>query len=351
MRVDERSRRAKIAREWGHAALLAVVLSCLAGVATARPLRVVATLPGLGDLVRQVGGDEVDVDLLVRGTEDPHFVEARPSFIRLLSRADLFVHTGLSLEIGWVPPLVRNARNAKVLPGGSGDFDASLGVPLLEVASGAVDRSQGDVHPDGNPHYLLDPVAGLRVARRLRDVLRRLRPGAGPHFEERYDDFEARLVGRLVGDALVGLRGSRPLADALFAGEPFESLQPDTGPVTLGGWLAAMKPHRGRTVVADHNLWPYFTQRFGLRVAGFLEPVPGITPTTSHLSKLAVRMKSEGISTILSAAYFHPRYAAKLAKASGASVVEMANQVGARPGVEDYLAMIDWNVRAVADAP
>ncbi len=326
---------------------LALAACCLlAPAAMADPLRVAATTPDLANLVEAVGGDDVEVTAFVRGGQDPHFIEARPSFIRVLSRADLFVHVGLQLEIGWVPALLRSARNSRVQPGAEGNLDASTVVPLLGAATGVVDRSMGDVHASGNPHYLTDPVNGLRVARAIRDRLSTLRPEASERFAGRADAFAVALLTRLVGDDLVSRFGSAPLAAAVLD-DRLDGLLEGAAP---GGWLGAMQPYRGAQVVADHDLWPYFAKRFDLTVAAFLEPLPGITPTTRHLSEVAVLIEERGIRAILSSSYFHPRYAEKVAAASGAKVVEMANQVGARAGVDDYLAMTDWNVRKLTDA-
>lgn len=314
--------------------------------ALAAPLRVATTTRDLANLVETVGGDHVEVTSFAAGTQDPHFVEARPSFIKVLSRTDLFVTVGLQLEIGWAPPLLRSARNAKIQPGGPGALDASAAIPLLGQRTGVVDRSMGDVHASGNPHYLLDPVNGLRVAREIRDRLTELRPEAAEEFQQRTTAFEQRLLARLVGEQIVARHGAELVATAVLA----DRLPAGVDEAALGGWLSAMRPHRGKAVIADHDLWPYFARRFGFEVAGFLEPLPGITPTTKHLGEIATLMKQRGIRAILSAAYFSPRYAEKVADATGAQVLEMANQVGARKGVDDYLEMIERDVALVAGA-
>ncbi len=327
---------------------LAMALVCIAASsATAKPLRVAATLPGLADLARAVGGDDVEVTAFVRGAQDPHFIEARPSFIRVLSKSDVFVHTGLGLEVGWVPVLVSKARNSRIRPGGSGAVDASRWVPLLGALTGVVDRSMGDVHASGNPHYLVDPVVGLRVAHGLRDKFIELNPERREAYEQRFLDFQSKLMVALLGDEL-GV-ASAGAAEAALA-DRLDVWLSEAGEDRLEGWLGLLRPHRGKQVIADHDLWPYFAKRFGIEVAGFLEPRPGITPTTRHLSEIVARMKRDGIRVILSSAYFHPRYAKKVADASGGTIVYMANQVGSRDGVDDYLSMIDWNVTKLADA-
>jgi len=326
--------------------ILSCVLTAWAGAGQAGPLRVAVTTPDLASLVQSVGGDQVDVTTFVRGGQDPHFVEARPSFIRVLSRSDLFVRVGLQLEAGWVPALVRSARNGRIRPGAPGDLDASTAVPRLGVMGGIVDRSMGDVHAGGNPHYLVDPVNGIRVARAIRDRLGALNVEQAERFRSNTAAFEEALLTQLVGEAWVAEYSAPVIAEAMLAGVPPEGADESK----LGGWLRAMRPHRGKPVVADHDLWPYFAHRFGVEVVGFLEPLPGITPTTKHLAEIVELVKAREIRVILSASYFHPRYAQKVAKATGARVVEMANQVGARPGVDDYLEMVDWNVIQVANA-
>jgi ABC-type Zn uptake system ZnuABC Zn-binding protein ZnuA len=327
-------------------AIVLLVVFAWGALAQAEPLRVAATTPDLASLIESVGGDEVEVTTFVRGGQDPHFVEARPSFIRVLSRADLFVRVGLQLEAGWVPALIRSARNTRIRSGAPGNLDASSVVPRLGVLSGEIDRSMGDVHGQGNPHYLVDPMNGIRVARAIRDRLVALRAERARRFRANTAAFEQALMNRLVGEAFITAYGAPVVVEAMLSGE----LPEGADEAMLAGWLGAMSPHRGQAVIADHDLWPYFARRFGIQVAAFLEPLPGITPTTKHLAEVTELMRAQEIRVILSASYFHPRYAKKVAKATGARVVEMANQVGAREGVDDYLEMVDWNVRHVADA-
>jgi ABC-type Zn uptake system ZnuABC Zn-binding protein ZnuA len=322
-------------------AILALVLT--GAVADAGPLRVVATTPDLGDLVRQVGGDEIELKVLAAGPQDPHFVEPRPSFVRDLHRADLFVLVGMELERGWVPPLLQSARNPAVAAGGKGYVDASVAITPLERPTTPVDRSMGDVHPFGNPHYLTDPINGLRVARLLRDRLSELAPEGAADFDARYDDFARRLVRALVGDALAPGADPEAVARQIVTG----TLPADP---PLGGWLGAMAPHAGVKAVQDHQLWPYFARRFGLSLVETLEPRPGIAPTTRHLSEVVERMNAEGIRLVLASRYFDARHARWVSQRTGAPVVEMAHQVGARDGADDYIATIDLNVRGVLDA-
>jgi ABC-type Zn uptake system ZnuABC Zn-binding protein ZnuA len=316
----------------------------------ARPLRVATTVPDLGSLVREIGGDQVAVTVFAKGTEDFHSIEAKPSFIKTLSEADLFIQMGMEMEQGWVPVLQQNARNAKVLPGARGFLDASMVITPLEVPSGTVDRSMGDVHPAGNPHYLVDPINGLLVAQLIRNKLIELRPERQKYFEERYSNFRQRLGAALVGEALAKKYDVEKLAVLFEAGKLSDFLRSQGEESLLGGWFALMLPYRGAKVVADHNTWPYFARRFGISVIGFLEPKPGLPPTTRHLNELIENMRPQGVKVILANPYFDPRFAQFVAERTGAQVVNIAHMVGARPGTNDYIAMIDYDVRQLAGA-
>lgn len=317
---------------------------------TGRPLRVFATVTDLGSLAREVGGDQVAVDVMTKGREDPHFLEAKPSFIKQLSQADLYLQVGLELEVGYAPLLLQNARNGRILPGNRGYLDCSGAITALEVPSGPVDRSLGDVHPYGNPHYLLDPLNGLKVAALIRDRLSELRPEGQAHFAERYAAFRRRLEAALVGEALAQKYDASKLALLFELGKLDVFLEQQGDAEKLAGWLRLLRAHRGAKVVDDHNLWPYFTRRFGLVVIGHMEPKPGIPPTTSHLTALIDRMRAEKVRLILAAPYYDPRHARFVAEATGAAVVYLSHQVGGRNGTDDYLSLIDYNVRQVAGA-
>ena len=323
--------------------LLGLLLAATASGAAAEPLRVVATIPDLGDLAARIGGADVSVTTLVKGPQDAHFLEPRPSFVRAMHEANLFVLNGMELEIGWVPPLLQSARNPDILPGGPGYVDASRAVVPIEVPA-AVSRAMGDVHPQGNPHYLTDPCNGLRVAALVRDRFAERDPAHAAEFTERYRAFGAELAARLVGADAARGKDPEAIVRAVEEGR-IESLlgaPPD-------GWLGAV---RGpvRDTVEDHKLWEYFARRFGLRPVATLEPLPGVAPTTSHLAEVVERMKADHVKLILSSVYFDPRHAAWVAERTGARIVPLAHQVGARAGTDDYLAAIDANVRALAEA-
>jgi ABC-type Zn uptake system ZnuABC Zn-binding protein ZnuA len=339
---------------WGLLSLLVASLGLPAGNALAqgdaRPLRVAVTVPDLGSLVQEIGGDQVAVTVFAKGTEDAHFIEAKPGFIKTLSEADLFVEAGMELEMGWAPTLLQGARNAKVLPGARGFLDASTAITPLEVPTGPVDRSMGDVHPEGNPHYLVDPINGLRVARLIRDKLIEVRPERQKYFEERYASFHQRVGAALVGEALAKKYDVEKLALLFEAGKLGDFLKSQGEEPLLGGWFGLMMPYRGAKAVGDHNMWPYFARRFGISVVGFLEPKPGLPPTTKHLNELIESMRTQGVKVILANPYFDPRFAQFVAERAGAQVVSMAHMVGARPGTNDYISMVDYDVRQLAGA-
>lgn len=322
-------------------AFLVLLASLSAAPALADPLRVVTSVPDLADLVRRVGGDQVEVEALVRGPQDPHFIDPRPTFVRRLHDADLYVEMGLGLEIGWSPVLLQSARNAKVRPGGEGYVDASRAIAPLDVPTGAVDRSQGDVHVGGNPHYLSDPLNGLRVARLLAERLAAARPEAAGTFAAGAAAFDRALLERLVGAELVARVPVDELIDQVETGRLAEA---------AGGWLGRLAAARGVRAVQDHRLWPYFARRFGLELVAELEPIPGIAPTTAHLTEVVALVKARDVRLLLASPYFDPRHARTVADRTGIPVVTLAHQVGALPGADDYLAMLELNVRAVAEA-
>jgi ABC-type Zn uptake system ZnuABC Zn-binding protein ZnuA len=334
-----------------HTIPFLVLLAVAAAIPAAdAPLRICATVPDLGALATEVGGDRVAVTVFAKGAEDPHFIEARPSFVRALADAELFIQTGLELEIGWAPVLLKNARNDRVLPGTPGFLEAASVITPLDVPSGAVDRSLGDVHPGGNPHFFTDPVCGLKVAELIRARLAELRPAEAPVFAQRYRDFAKRMGERLFGAELAGKYDPAKLALLVERGglAPFLAAQHDEG--RLGGWLALLQPFAGRKVVADHAVWPYFARTFSFQVVGYLEPKPGIPPTTRHLQELIARMRDQGVGVILTTPFFEPKHARVVAEQTGARIAAMAHQVGALPGTDDYLAFIDHNVQALARA-
>ena len=208
----------------------------------------------------------------------------------------------------------------------------------------------GDVHPFGNPHYLLDPIDGLKAARLIRDKLTTLRPSAKDAFEAGYAAFRKKLGAALVGEKLAKKYDFEKLAVLAEHGKLLEFLKSQGDGQLLAGWLGLVAPYYGTKAVGDHNLWPYFAQRFGLNMVGYLEPKPGIAPSTKSLAEMVGRMKSEGVKVVLASPYFDQRHAKFVAEKSGARVVTMGHQVGAHQGCETYLSMVDHNVQELAAA-
>jgi ABC-type Zn uptake system ZnuABC Zn-binding protein ZnuA len=334
----------------GLLAVLLLTAALIHAQETSAPLKVAATVPDLGSLVREVGGDQVEVTVFAKGTEDPHFVEAKPSFVKALSQANLFIQVGLENEMGWAPLLQQNAGNPVVQLGARGYLDASTAITPLDVPAGTVDRSLGDVHAAGNPHYLTDPLNGLAVAGLIRGKLIELRPDQRPSFEQGFQAFRRRLGVAMVGEELAQKYDFEKLALLYEHGKLLDFLgrQGDDG--KLGGWLGMMLPYYGTKVVADHNAWPYFARRFGINVIGFMEPKPGIPPTTKHLGELINTMRAAQVKLVVGVPYYDPRHAQFISQHTGAGVVNMAHQVGARPGTGDYVGMIDYNVRSLVAA-
>lgn len=330
--------------------LAVLALGGLCSPTRAAPLKVCTTTPDLASLVREVGGDEVRVTTFAKGSEDAHFIEARPSFVRELSTADLYIQTGLELEMGWAPVLLRGARNADVQPGAAGYLDASRAIKPRDVPTGQVDRSQGDVHPLGNPHYLLDPINGLKVARLIRDKLTALRPARKGYFEERYGDFRGRLSALLIGEKLASTYDVEKLMLLHDHGRLEAFLKQQGQLELLGGWVGRMRPLEGAAVVADHNMWSYFAARFGLEVIGYMEPRPGLSPTTRHLGDLVRTMRQRSVKLVIASPYFPDRHAAFLAEHTGARSVVLAHQVQSIDGADDYLSMFEHNVAALEAA-
>jgi ABC-type Zn uptake system ZnuABC Zn-binding protein ZnuA len=243
--------------------------------------------------------------------------------------------------------LLRGARNARVQPGGPGYLDVSAAIQPRDIPEGPVDRSQGDVHALGNPHYLLDPINGLKVSRLIRDRLASLRPKRRAYFEKRYVDFRGRLGAALIGRELAEKYDVEKLMILHDHGRLDAFLEQEGDVALLGGWLGRLKHLNGAPVVADHNMWNYLAPRFGLQVIGYMEPRPGLTPTTRHLSSLVQTMRDRGVKLVIASPYFPDRHAAFLADHTGAVPVVLAHQVQAVADAADYLAVFETNLQRI----
>jgi ABC-type Zn uptake system ZnuABC Zn-binding protein ZnuA len=273
---------------------------------------VVATTPDLAAVARVVGGDAALVTALARGGEDPHFVDPKPSFIVTLNKADLLIEGGAGLEAGWLPPLLDAARNARIAVGVPGRVSASTGVTLRDVPS-QLDRALGDVHPYGNPHYMLDPVNAQTVAGTIARALCQVDQARCASYEA-----GARELTRRIDDK-------------------------------LAGWQSALRPFRGTKVVTYHKNFDYFAGRFGLQVAGTLEPKPGIPPSPTHLAALVPKMKADGVRLVIIETYREHDTPNFVAEKTGARVVSLSIMPGDRDA-PDYIALIDDDVRQITEA-
>jgi zinc/manganese transport system substrate-binding protein len=276
-------------------------------------LNVVATLPDFGSLAREIGGDKVAVTVLAKPTEDPHFVDARPSFVVSLRNADVLIDGGAELELGWLPPLLQNARNPKIEIGKPGRVQASQGIRLMNVPAN-VTRAAGDVHALGNPHFMTDPIIAKAVAQHIAQSYSAVDPANAALYEANYKKFEATINAK------------------------------------LQEWGAAMLPFKGQKVVAYHDSWPYFAHRFGVVIDIFLEPKPGIPPSPSHLTEVIAQMKAQKVKAIIVEPFHDRRIAEKVASATGAKVVEFCQFPGGLPGTDTYVKLIDTLVSRLAAA-
>src|SRR6516164_2457986 len=291
--------------------LLSAITTC--AFAAQAKLNVVATLPDFGSLASEIGGDKVNVTVLAKATEDPHFVDARPSFVVALRNADVLIDGGAELELGWLPPLLQNARNPKIDVGKPGRIQASEGVRLMNVPAN-VTRAAGDVHALGNPHFTVDPIIAKAIAQHIAQSFSALDPTNAAFYEANYKKFEQTINGK------------------------------------LQEWGAALLPFHGQHVAAYHDSWPYFAHRFGLDIDLFLGPKPRIPPSPSHLAEVIAQMKAQHIKAIIVEPYHDRKIAERVASATGANVVDFAQYPGALPDTDSYIKLIDALVSRLAAA-
>lgn len=283
-----------------------ITIFLIKGLAWAAPLRVVTTTEDLAAIAREVGGPLVEVESLARGTQDPHFLEARPSLMLKASRANLFIEVGAELEIGWAPPLLIGARNPAIQPGAPGFLDVSNNIDLLEVPTGRVDRSQGDVHALGNPHYQLDPENGKMIAQSIAKKLVILLPNQSETISQNLKEFNHRLDEAIIR------------------------------------WKAQMKPYEGTKVVTYHKSWSYLAKRFGLNVIDYVEDKPGIPPSPSHINQLIAVMKQEKPKLIIMEPWFSHSIPDLLTRETGVKVLVLPPSVGGIEGVKTYFDIFNY---------
>lgn len=296
------------------AAGLLICLSVSPPTAAAKKLNVVTATTDMAALTQEVGGDKINVESMAKGYQDPHFVEAKPSFLLKLRQADLLVVVGLQLEIGWLPPLITQCGNPRIQVGAPGYLDASQFAEILEVPQGTVTRAEGDVHPLGNPHYWLDPDNGRRIARGIANKLGEMDQPDASYFQERFQDFDKRLT------------------------------------MAEQKWDAEMKPYRGRKVVTYHRSFPNFAKHFDLDVIGYVEPRPGIPPTPTHTIALIQQMKRENCKVVLVEPYFDLKTPQSIGRETGAQVVVYLPSVGGEKQVNNYFDLFDYDIGLVTKA-
>ncbi len=329
------------------ACAIVVAITRTSAAAPDNKLRIVTTTTDLAAIARAIGGDKVEVTAIATGREDPHFIDAKPSYMMAARKADLWIRVGLELEIGYERPILDGSRNPKIRIATPGHLDASEGVLRLELPTQRIDRSMGDIHPLGNPHYWLDPLNGRIVAKNIARRLRRLAPHHGAYFDERLKSFHRGLDERMFGRGLIAEMGGGKSWALLLKGRLFEVLDAPGMPA-LGGWLATMRPHAGKKIITYHRSWSYFTNRFDLVVANELEPKPGIPPSPGHVADVITQITAEGIQVLLMEPFYSRKAPNLVASKTGISVVDCANSVGGQPGTGDYCAMIDNIVTSVA---
>ena len=335
-----------------HAAAMAALLLAAggAGAQETTRVRVLATTTDLAALAREVGGDGVRVDCLTRGPEDSHFLDARPSFVRQAHEADLFLKVGLDLEAGYEVPIVRDARNPRIQPGQPGHCDASAGVGLLEVPTGVVDRSRGDVHAGGNPHYLADPVRAKTVAETIAASLSAVDPARTERWKSGAADFARRADEALFGKDLLAVAPARRLERLLARGELAAWLKKEGHEGKVGGWAKLLAPHAGAKVVAYHGHFTYLLDRFGLTTVALLEPKPGIPPSPRHVRTVVETIRASGARAILCTVFQPKDIPEAVAAETGARVAVLPHMPGALGEDADYLAFVDRAVRILAGA-
>ena len=277
-------------------------------------LSVVTTTEDLAAIAREVGGDHITVESIARGYQDPHFVEAKPSFILKMQKANILILVGRELEIGWLPPLIQQSRNSKIQVGADGYVDASLKARILEIPQGQITRAEGDVHPLGNPHYWLDPENGKIIAREIFDAFVRFRPNDSTYFEQRLDDFLNRLSE------------------------------------AEKRWIGMMAPYKGTKMVTYHRSFPNFVERFGLDIVGYVEPKPGIPPTPQHTLDLINQMKKMNVKLVLVEPYFDLKTPNAIGRDTGAEVLVMPPSVGGVKEVTDYFKLFDYDLNLLITA-
>jgi zinc/manganese transport system substrate-binding protein len=317
-------------------------------------LKVVCSIPDFASVVTEIGGDRVTASHIAAGNQDPHFVMPKPSFALLLREADLFVNTGLDLEM-WAPTLIDKSGNRKIMEGENGYLAVAGVVSLLDVPQGSLDRSAGEIHVYGNPHFQTSPVEMRAVASSIRDALIRLDPNGAAYYRERYDRFITRIDEALFGPELVALVGGDELCtrtrnETLF--NYLESTQVEGRPLMdrLGGWMKRAQVFRGTRVIAYHKNWNYFARDFGLEVVDYVEPKPGIPPSARHVKEVIDEIAQYEIRLMIVANYFEKNTPNKIGERTGVKVLFLPISVKGEPGIDDLFKLYDYWITEISRA-
>ncbi len=331
------------------AMLAAVVALALTGTATAAGLKIVTTTSDLAAIAKAVAGDRAEVHSICTGKEDPHMLQAKPSCILLARNADLWIRIGLELEIGWEPPILDGSRNPRIREGARGHLDAAESALILDVPTSRVTRALGDVHPQGNPHYWLDPLNGRRIAGAMGERLAEIAPADAALFRANATAFQQAVDERMFGAELLKALPADRLWAMTEDGSITAFLADPANQGRAAGWLATMQPLRGQQILTYHRSWVYFAHRFGLVIAAEIEPKPGVPPSGAHLRQIAESARQQGVRVILQEPFYSRKAADRLAVETGARVVAVANSVGGQPEASDYLALMDLIVKRTAE--
>ena len=292
--------------------IIAVVVTSI-NLSFAGKIRVVTTTQDTKSIAELIGGDKVDVFSIATGYQNPHFVDPKPSYIIKLSNADLYVTLGLDLESGWSPSLLQSSRNVKIQKGSDGYVDASIGVSLMQIPS-TINRAEGDIHIYGNPHYWLDPLNGKIIAQNIYNGLIKISPENKGFFAANLKAFNEQIDLR------------------------------------IKSWLSEMAPFNGSKIIAYHNEWCYFENRFGLKIVDFMEPKPGIPPTPSQLVKIIKEVQADNIKAIITSPYYTSSSSDVVSRQTGAKTLVMATSVGAFESIKTYYDLFDYNIKLISGA-
>jgi len=293
---------------------LVLGIGTLAATPALADLKVATSLTDLASVAQYVGGKHVSAQSLCRGYEDPHFVPAKPSLMKAIQHADVFISTGLELDGGWLPLVLPGSRNPKIQPGAKGFVDASQGVDVLEKPTGTVSRAEGDIHPLGKPHYYLDPKALIVVADHLAEVFSNLDPANAADYAANAKQFDGQMSD------------------------------------SLARWEKQMEPWKGASIVPYHKNFIYFAERFGLKLFNTVEPKPGIPPSPHHIDDLAQAMKQAGVKVVVYQPYYNADASNEVAKRAGGVAVEVPTEAGGVPGTDDVFAKFDVMVSSISRA-